>query len=118
VLVSDLQGIVTSVALFPSTDRTENAIYASDGNYYGVVEPLTGYIGYLFRLTPAGSLTNLYTFPPGTFTSYLPTPLLEASDGNLYGAVITGGANGTGMVYKLTLSGQFTILHSFEKALT
>lgn len=117
VLASDLQGVVTSIAAFPSTDRTENVIYASDGNYYGVVEPAQGYIGYLFRLTPSGSLTKLYTFPPGTFTSYLPTPLLQASDGNLYGAVITGGANGTGMVYKLTLSGQFTLLHSFEKGL-
>lgn len=118
VIKSDLNGNVTSLFEFPSTDRPENVIYASDGNYYGVVEPMTGsYIGYLFRLTPSGSLTKLYAFPPNTFKAYLPTPLLQASDGNLYGAVITGGANGTGMIYKLTLKGQFTLLHSFEKGL-
>ena len=38
-----------------------------------------------------------------------------AEDGNLYGSIATGGANGTGMIYKLTPSGQFTLLHSFEK---
>ena len=115
VFESDVDGNVTWIVQFPSTDRTENVIYASDGNFYGVAEALNASTGYLFRLTPSGSSTILYNFPAGTFTAYLPTPLLQADDGNLYGATTSGGANGTGMIYKLTLSGQFTLLHSFEK---
>jgi len=115
VVTSDLRGTVTSVAQFPSTDRLENVIYASDGNYYGVVEALNASTGYVFRATSSGSLTTLYNFPTGTFTAYLPTPLLQADDGNLYGAATSGGANGTGMIYRVTLNGQFTLLHSFEK---
>ena len=44
---------------------------------------------------------------------YAFAPLLEASDGNLSGAIFSGGANGTGFIYKLTLSGQYTLLYSF-----
>lgn len=112
---SDLSGNITSLYQFPSSDRLENAIYANDGNYYGVIEPAVGTTAYVFRLTPSNSLTLLYTFPSNTFTSYLPTPLLKASDGNLYGATVTGGANGTGMVYRITSGGTFTLLHSFEQ---
>ena len=112
---SDVDGSVTWIAQVPSTDRTENVIYASDGNYYGVAEALSASTGYVFRATQTGSLTPLYNFSTGTFAGYLPTPLLQADDGNLYGSTVTGGANGTGMIYKLTPSGQFTLLHSFEK---
>jgi len=115
VVTCDLRGTVTSVAQVPSTDRLQNVIYASDGNYYGVAEALNASTGYVFRATPSGSLATLYNFPTGTFAGYVPTPLLQADDGNLYGGTFTGGANGTGMIYKLTLSGQFTLLHSFAK---
>ncbi len=113
VFTCDMDGAIETVAMFPSTDRTQNVLYATDGNYYGVVEPLAGgAIGYLFRLTPSGTITNLYTFPAGTFQSW-PAPLIQAADGNMYGATFTGGANGTGMIYKLTLSGEYTLLYSF-----
>jgi len=116
VATADMEGSVTMITTFPSSDQTENVIYGSDGNFYGVVEPAnSSTTGYVFRLSPSGSLTKLYNFPANTFTGYMPTPLLQADDGNLYGATVTGGANGTGMIYKLTLGGQFTLLHSFGK---
>jgi uncharacterized repeat protein (TIGR03803 family) len=60
-------------------------------------------------------LTPLYSFPGGTFRGNFTLPLLQASDGNLYGATVAGGANGFGSVYKLTLEGQYTLLHSFPE---
>jgi uncharacterized repeat protein (TIGR03803 family) len=58
------------------------------------------------------------SFPSGTFVGNPHfVPLLQASDGNLYGATPNGGANGTGIIYKLTLSGQYTLLYTFPKGL-
>jgi uncharacterized repeat protein (TIGR03803 family) len=41
--------------------------------------------------------------------------LLQASDGNLYGATTSGGANGTGTIYRLSLGGAYTPLYTFPK---
>jgi uncharacterized repeat protein (TIGR03803 family) len=111
----DLNGTVTSIYQFPYTERLQTAIYASDGNYYGVSQATGAPTGYVFRVTPSGALTKLYNFPSGTFSGYFAVPLLQASDGNLYGATAYGGTNGMGAIYKLTLSGQYTLLYSFPK---
>ena len=42
------------------------------------------------------------------------TQLISGFDGNLYGITSQGGANGVGTVFKLTLSGKLTTLHSFN----
>jgi len=113
---SDLDGGLTSLYRFPSGERPANAaIYAEDGNYYGVAV-LPDYAGYVYRVTPSGALTKLLSFPArsfGKFTGDYMAPLLQASDGNLYGAAPTGGEHGTGTIYKLTLSGHSAILRTF-----
>lgn len=110
-----LNGAITPVYQFPSTDLPQSAVYAYDGNYYGVSLISTASSGYVFRVTPSGSLTKIYNFPTNTFTELVAQSLLQASDGNLYGATATGGANGTGTIYKLTLDGQYTLLYTFPK---
>jgi uncharacterized repeat protein (TIGR03803 family) len=111
----DLNGSVTAISQFPPTDRPVAAIYASDDNYYGVSQAANASTGYVYRVTPAGVLSKLYRFPANTFTGYFAVPLIEGSDGNLYGATANGGANGTGSIYKLTLDGRYTLLYSFPK---
>jgi uncharacterized repeat protein (TIGR03803 family) len=113
-----LDGAVTTFATLPSGQRVESVTYASDGNFYGVSlgeDIVSSSSNYAFRATSSGVLTTLYTFPLGAFERYSSTPLLQATDGNLYGSTVTGGANGTGMIYKLTLAGQFTLLYSFDQ---
>jgi uncharacterized repeat protein (TIGR03803 family) len=120
VVIANLKGSVSSLYEFPSTETLAyDALYASDGNYYGISIVQADHSGYVYRLSPSGSpLTKIYTFPAaafGIFGGYNIVPLLQASDGNLYGVTPGGGANGTGTIYKLTLAGQYTLLYSFPR---
>jgi uncharacterized repeat protein (TIGR03803 family) len=91
-------------------------ILASDGNYYGVFYDTNLANVYAFRVTPSGSMTTLLQFPFTNLTGGYPyAPLLQGTDGNLYGAIYSGGPNGAGVIYKLTLSGQYTMLYAFPK---
>jgi uncharacterized repeat protein (TIGR03803 family) len=47
------------------------------------------------------------------FSGVLPSPLIQASDGNFYGTSYTGGASSHGLVFRLTPGGSETILYSF-----
>ena len=110
----DVNGVVTAVAQFPPNELTDTLpIRANDGNYYGLAEPTTASTGYVFRVTPSGAMTTLHSFPSGTFLDSFPAPLLQADDGNLYGVAPQAGANGAGIIYKLTLDGQYTLLYTF-----
>jgi uncharacterized repeat protein (TIGR03803 family) len=113
----DLNGKVTTIYQFPSGESLPHtAIYAGDGNYYGVSVLQDG-SGYVYRVTPQGTLAKLLTFPPKSFhgaPAYV--PLLQAGDGNLYGATPNGGVAGKGTIYKLTLGGQYTLLYTFPKS--
>ena len=94
-------------------------IQASDGNFYGTT-PSGGAndVGTVFKITPAGTETVLYSFKgapadgaeePGT-----PDGLIQASDGNFYGMTQLGGANGFGTVFEITPTGTETVLYSFK----
>jgi len=55
---TSLSGGAVSIYTFPAGQRLPNtAIYASDGNYYGVAY-LQDASGYVYRITPTGSFTN------------------------------------------------------------
>ncbi|HET6181037.1 MAG TPA: choice-of-anchor tandem repeat GloVer-containing protein [Candidatus Sulfotelmatobacter sp.] len=64
----------------------------------------------------AQTFTDLFDFDGtahGCCASY-PGVLAQGRDGNLYGTTLQGGANGRGTVFKATLSGTVTVLHSFN----
>src|SRR5580700_1990468 len=82
VTTSNPEGAVTPLYQFPYPERESTAIYATDGNYYGISTLHDG-SGYLYQLTPSGSLTKMLSFPTNSLLG-LPTPLLQADDGNLY----------------------------------
>jgi uncharacterized repeat protein (TIGR03803 family) len=99
-------------------------IEGSDGNFYGTTawgganfDPASDmYIGTVFKITPSGTLTTLYSFcsQAGCADGREPAAgLIQGSDGNFYGTTIVGGANDDGTVFKLTPSGGLTTLHSF-----
>jgi uncharacterized repeat protein (TIGR03803 family) len=110
-----LDGAVASIYQLPANQRAATVIYASDGNYYAISLATTATSGSVIRVTPSGSATTLYSFPVGSFAGNFSVPLLQATDGNLYGATPTGGANATGTIYRLSLSGEYTLLYTFPK---
>jgi uncharacterized repeat protein (TIGR03803 family) len=77
----------------------------------------SGY-GTVYRITPAGDESVVYGFKHAPDGSSPYGGLLDL-DGTLYGTTLTGGAdsrcapNGCGTVFKVTLSGAETVLHSF-----
>ncbi len=40
--------------------------------------------------------------------------LVEATDGNFYGTNSEGGANGAGVLYRVSPAGDFAVLHNFD----
>src|SRR5579862_1444423 len=67
------------------------------------------------RLNASGlTLTTVHTFTGGSTDASAPDgPVILASDGNYYGTASAGGASSDGVVFKLTSTGTFSIVHSF-----
>lgn len=90
-----------------------------DGNFYGTTSQGGGPLskGTVFKITPAGTLTTLYTFcsqePTCTDGSTPMAGLLRGTDGNFYGTTELGGRNNAGTVFRITSSGVLTTLYSF-----
>jgi uncharacterized repeat protein (TIGR03803 family) len=64
----------------------------------------------------AQTYTDLFDFD-GTnhgCCSIYPSMLAQGRDGNLYGTTLQGGANNRGAIFKATLGGAVTVLHSFN----
>lgn len=85
-----------------------------DGNLYSTT-PLGGAhnLGTVFKITPAGAVTILYSFD-GTHGANPQSGLVLGTDGNFYGTTSAGGASKKGTVFKITPDGQLTVWHSFQ----
>jgi uncharacterized repeat protein (TIGR03803 family) len=98
-----------------ATDGTEPAtglIQGSDGNFYGATASGgTSEYGVVFKITPDGLESVLYSFASATWASA--SALIQGSDGNFYGTSAFGGTSGNGIVFKITPDGVETLLHSF-----
>lgn len=86
-------------------------IQTSDGNLYGVTSSGgASNHGVVFKITPGGTESVLYSFAGGTADGAQPH--------GLYGVTPYGGASNDGVVYRLTLSGTETVLYSFAGGTT
>ncbi len=97
-------------------------VFDQKGNLYGTTLdggiPNNCYLGcgVVFKLTPEGKQTVLYSFCPKINCADGELPeggLVIDRKGNLYGTVSQGGAHGAGAVFKVTSDGKETVLHSF-----
>jgi uncharacterized repeat protein (TIGR03803 family) len=90
-------------------------VQGSDGNFYGTTG-LGGehYLGTIFKMTPAGSVTTLHSFSGASGQGADPFGgLVQASDGNFYGTTALGGAHVVGTLFKITPAGSLTTLYPF-----
>jgi len=79
-------------------------LLASDGNFYGTtLSGGTSNAGTIFRLTPQGVESVLYSFTGGSDGEHPQGDLVQGSDGALYGTTANGGASINGVVFRLTL---------------
>jgi len=72
--------------------------------------------GTVFKITPSGTLTTLYSFCSQTGCTdgeYPIAGLVQATNGDLYGTTWGGGANDLGTIFKITPSGTLTTLYAF-----
>jgi uncharacterized repeat protein (TIGR03803 family) len=91
-------------------------IQASDGNFYGTAyEGYAGAGGAIIRLRPSGEATVMHAFRGGSDGARPVGGLIQGSDGFLYGTTQQGGALNQGTIYRLSLAGELTILHTFMR---
>jgi uncharacterized repeat protein (TIGR03803 family) len=85
----------------------------AEGNLYGAAEAggnkLCGFgCGFVFKVDPAGKLTDLYDFTGGNNGVYPVAGFVRDASGNLYGTTVGSGFSGLSVVFKLTPGGQET----------
>ena len=90
-------------------------VQGTDGNFYGsTVNGGPNANGSIFKITPSGTVTTLYTFCGQSDCGAYPyAGLVQSTDGNFYGTTPYGGTNNGGTVFKITPSGTLTTLYSF-----
>ncbi len=92
-------------------------VQATNGNFYGTTYAGgANNSGSIFKVTPAGVLTTLYSFCalPSCIDGNSPSAgLVQAVNGNFYGTTTNGGAYNSGTVFEITPAGTLTTLHSF-----
>ncbi|MEO6911990.1 MAG: choice-of-anchor tandem repeat GloVer-containing protein, partial [Edaphobacter sp.] len=94
-------------------------VLGSDGNFYGFSAPNSA--GAVFKLTPSGDFSLLVNFWNNIANGggFIPSGLIEASDGNFYISVqgYSGSPgnypNAGGFIYRMTPSGTSTLVASF-----
>ncbi len=100
----DTNGVVTELAIFTRNTGYQARgplLQANDGNFYGTTDSGGAFeAGGIFRLTPTGELTNLWSFPSPDF-SYSDSGLAQGADGKLYGFAPAGGLAVNGSIYRL-----------------
>jgi uncharacterized repeat protein (TIGR03803 family) len=74
---------------------------ANDGNFYGVVGDSFA-AGYIFQVTPEGVYTSLYNFACCGLGSNPIGPLLQATNGELYGETAYSRVTNKGLIFQLS----------------
>lgn len=91
-----------------------NIVQGRDSNMYGSGAACGGHgAGAIFKISPAGVESVLYSFPQ-QWTDCGVAGLTLGNDGNFYGTCESGNpATGKGSIFRLTAAGAFTDLYDF-----
>jgi uncharacterized repeat protein (TIGR03803 family) len=106
----------TNGVILDSTYPAGGLVQGSDGYFYGTTSGTRRSSGTVFSISSNGVLTTLYRFTGGNDGANPRAALVQGSDGDFYGMTSAGGENGYGTVFKMSASGMFTVLCSFDAA--
>ncbi len=115
-------GTLTTLHRFSGADGqgpNGGLVVTADGTIYGATSLggetnqncLNVTCGTLFKITSAGAFTTLYNFDGG-IDGAQPNPLIQATDGNLYGTTNLGGVIQAGTIFRITPSGTLSTLYN------
>jgi uncharacterized repeat protein (TIGR03803 family) len=113
-------GTATTLHSFGATDGNMPEcilVQLGNGYLYGTTAlggTLNG--GVVFRMTTQGVTTTLHNFDPTTSLdgNIPPVGMVLATDGNFYGVAAYGGTLGYGVIFKITSTGDYSIVHNFD----
>jgi uncharacterized repeat protein (TIGR03803 family) len=99
-----------------------NVVQATNGNFYGVSAGGANSYGFVFELTTAGTLTDLFDFTVATGYDQFTPQFIQATDGNFYGTATSGDnlscvltyGTGCGTIFRVSAGGAFSIVHEFD----
>jgi uncharacterized repeat protein (TIGR03803 family) len=112
-------GVITVLHTFQGTSITPEdgefpqgvLVEGPDGNYWGVTQQPYGTI---FKISPAGEFTLVYSFAgPPNDGDYPVAGLTLGSDGNFYGTTNSGGSDNAGAIFRISTSGDYSVLYNF-----
>ena len=116
-------GLLTVLHSFQGSDGAmpfAGLVEGNDGFFYGTTErgAPNSQFGSVYQITTNGEVTILHYFS-GMDGSFPRAALVQGTDGSFYGTTVSGGTDkGTnsenGTVFKITSSGLFTTLFSFN----
>jgi uncharacterized repeat protein (TIGR03803 family) len=113
-------GVLTTLHSFTGGNdgRSPRAglVQGSDGSFYGTTAgggTNGGWWGTMFKISPNGALTTLYSFTGGNDGASPAAALVQGSDGYFYGTTSSGGTNGCGTVFKISSNGALMTLYAF-----
>jgi uncharacterized repeat protein (TIGR03803 family) len=90
-------------------------VQGTDGKFYGITSaggPTND--GVIYRFTSSGAYTVLHDLTAATDGGTPQGGLMQATDGNFYGAASLGGSLGGGTLFKITPAGAFTVVYDFN----
>jgi uncharacterized repeat protein (TIGR03803 family) len=124
---ANVQGTIFKIDTDGTTFTTLHSFAGSDGwsPEAGLIQGTDGYLygttyaggannnGTIFKINTSGSaFTMLHDFA-GSDGSASSAGLIQATDGNLYGTTVSGGANNGGTIFRISTSGSaFATVHS------
>jgi uncharacterized repeat protein (TIGR03803 family) len=90
-------------------------LQGNDGSFYGTTAGGGRFdSGTVFRVTPGGVLKTLYSFTGSTDGGFPDAPLIQGSNGELYGSTFQGGGvSESGTIFRISPSGAFRSLYAF-----
>ncbi len=112
------KGIFTSLYSFDGihgVNPYSALIQASDGNFYGTTAEGGSYgNGVVFQINSRGKLSGVISFERGSTGADSMAGLVQATDGNLYGATYAGGPDDNGVIFEVNPTGELIVLYEFE----